>query len=264
MKLPLKSIRKKLSSAFNITFIKHDIYLQLKQSAHDNQHAANALELLRSYSVKLGGQMLNQLDFTKSQMYQDLFVLAECDFRRNGFFVEFGATNGLDLSNTYLMEKNFGWEGILEEPAKIWLAELNKNRTAKIDTRSVWSTSDSTLQFEECVTPELSTIKEFRDSDAHKNTRKNYKTYTVNSVSLNDLLEQHKAPKLIDYLSIDTEGSEFDILNAFDFSAHKFKVITCEHNFTDSRVKIYDLLTSKGYIRKFEKLSLWDDWYVKA
>ncbi len=118
MKLPLKSIRRKLSTALNITFIKitfikQDRYLQLKQSVHDTQHAANTLELLRSYSGKLGGQMLNQMNFTKSQMYQDLFVLAECNFRRKGFFVEFGATNGLDLSNTYLMEKNFGWEGIL-------------------------------------------------------------------------------------------------------------------------------------------------------
>ena len=50
---------------------------------------------------------------SKSQLKQDIFVLLETGFKRNGFFVEFGATNGIDLSNTYLLEKRFGWNGIL-------------------------------------------------------------------------------------------------------------------------------------------------------
>jgi hypothetical protein len=44
------------------------------------------------------------LRFSKSQLRQDLFVLSELSFKQNGFFVEFGATNGVELSNTHLME----------------------------------------------------------------------------------------------------------------------------------------------------------------
>jgi hypothetical protein len=77
-----------------------------------------------------------------------------------------------------------------------------------------------------------------------------------------DLLRKFNAPNKIDYLSIDTEGSEFDILEAFDFNDYQFSVITCEHNHTPSREKIFDLLTHNGYSRKFEQLSYWDDWYV--
>ena len=50
-------------------------------------------------------------------MWQHLFDLSELEFKRNGFFVEFGAANGIDLSNTYLLETEFSWTGILAEPA---------------------------------------------------------------------------------------------------------------------------------------------------
>lgn len=52
----------------------------------------------------------------KRQINQDIFVLYTLNWKRNGFFVEFGATNGIDLSNTYLLEKDFGWKGLLSEP----------------------------------------------------------------------------------------------------------------------------------------------------
>ena len=65
------------------------------------------------------------------------------------------------------------------------------------------------------------------------------------------LLTKYNAPKEIDYLSIDTEGSEFEILNNFDFDRHQIKVITCEHNFTPMRSKIFDLLIRNGYARKY-------------
>lgn len=73
---------------------------------------------------------------------------------------------------------------------------------------------------------------------------------------------EHNDPKEIDYLSVDTEGSEFSILSAFDFDAYRIRVITVEHNFTPAREQIRDLLESRGFVRKMESVSLVDDWYV--
>ena len=73
---------------------------------------------------------------------------------------------------------------------------------------------------------------------------------------------KYNAPKVIDYLSFDIEGSEYEILSHFDFESYKFRVITCEHNYTKMREKIYDLLISKGYRRKYVGLSELDDWYI--
>ena len=93
---------------------------------------------------------------------------------------------------------------------------------------------------------ELSTIDSFSSSDMHSQMRKQGRKYQVKTISLEDLLDKYDAPSVIDYLSIDTEGSEFEILSSFNFEKYKFKIITCEHNFTSNREKIYDLLTEKG------------------
>ncbi|MBT8545252.1 FkbM family methyltransferase [Polynucleobacter paneuropaeus] len=85
----------------------------------------------------------------------------------------------------------------------------------------------------------------------------------MKTISLADLLIKHNAPKVIDYLSIDTEGSEYEILSHFDFESHQINIITIEHNYTEMREKIYNLLVSKGYKRKYLGLSKWDDWYVR-
>ncbi len=71
------------------------------------------------------------------------------------------------------------------------------------------------------------------------------------------------APAVVDYLSIDTEGSEFEILDAFDFRQRQFRVITCEHNHGPQRQRIYELLTRQGYVGRYEMYSGPDDWYVK-
>lgn len=226
--------------------------------------AKRALEMVMKTDRSSRGDVLRHLGDSKSQLQQDIFVLTELCFKTGGYFVEFGATNGVDLSNTYLLEKGFGWTGILAEPARSWHSELKKNRSSIIESKCVWSTSGQTLKFNETASGEFSTIDVFSDLDQHSRVRESGQRYEVETISLVDLLETYNAPNEIDYLSIDTEGSEYDILNSFDFERFKFKVITCEHNFTPQREKIHDLLTQHGYVRKFEEISEFDDWYVAA
>jgi FkbM family methyltransferase len=224
------------------------------------------LEIVGSnYFLELN-EMLECRDFgysSQSQYKQDIFVLTQLGFKRNGYFVEFGATNGLELSNTYILEKQFDWSGILAEPGKCWHEELIKNRQCHIETDCVWSQSGELLKFNQVESANVSTIDLYSNlEDGHQKARRRGHTYEVNTISLLDLLDKYKAPKSIDYLSIDTEGSEFEILKNFDFSKYHFKIITCEHNHTSARENIFNLLSSKGYIRKFTKLSMCDDWYV--
>ena len=109
---------------------------------------------------------------------------------------------------------------------------------------------------------ELSTIISFSDCDSHAQIRKQGKRYQVKTISLEDLLDKYGAPSVIDYLSIDTEGSEFEILSTFNFEKYKFRIITCEHNYTENREKIHSLLHEKGYVIKFTEVSKFDDWFV--
>jgi FkbM family methyltransferase len=209
-------------------------------------------------------EFLELMEKSHSQIKQDLFVLKELGYKKNGFFVEFGATNGIDLSNSFLLESEFSWQGILAEPGRIWRNDLRRNRpNAKIEERLVWKDSSSKLLFNETTMAEFSTIDLLSNRDVHRGHRENGGRYLVETISLNDLLCKHEAPSVIDYLSIDTEGSEYEILSCVDFERYSFRVITCEHNYSKQRKLIYNLLTKHGYVRKYEKISQFDDWYVK-
>ena len=135
----------------------------------------------------------------------------------------------------------------MAEPAKMWHSALDAIRNVFIEKRCVWKVSGETLSFNETEVGELSKIDDFSNSDEHKSLRENGRRYNVQSIPLNELLDSRNAPGIMDYMSIDTEGKEFEILEQFDFNKCKFRVITCEHNFTSNREKVHDLLSKNGY-----------------
>jgi FkbM family methyltransferase len=225
-----------------------------------HRHLGERIKFLMHLPPECAAKLLPYLPYTHSQAGQELFVLSQIGPKQGGYFVEFGATDGLNISNSYFFESRLGWNGIVAEPARMWHRDLVRNRRCNIEKRCVWSATGAELQFLDVA--ELSTIAGFEASDFHAKDRLKNESYLVKTISLNDLLAVHEAPKHIDYLSIDTEGTEFAILNAFDFGKHSFGVITCEHNRTPQREDIYRLLTANGYKRIMEEASDVDDWYV--
>jgi len=230
--------------------------------SYERDHAS--LEFLKALEPAAAALVLPHLEQSKAQLHQDLFAYAVSGGKRDGFFVEFGATDGVELSNSWLLEKRFGWRGILAEPARVWHPALRQNRSATIETDCVWKTTGADLEFLEVSAAVLSTVAEHGAGDLHSARRRNSTSYAVRTVSLADMLERHGAPRQIDFLSVDTEGSEYDILSAFDFSRYSFGCITVEHNFTAHREAIHRLLTANGYRRVLETVSQFDDWYVPA
>lgn len=211
-----------------------------------------------------------------SQVLQDLWVMYETDAYNDEvvvdrFFVEFGATNGIDSSNTYALYNHFQWRGLLAEPAKVWIEDLKNNRPEDmIIQTAIAGKAGTDLPFLITQDPVLSTIKEYQNSDYNSNSRQsNVTETTVNAITLEELLRKAKLqnggiPDKIDYVSIDTEGSEYDILKDFPFDKFNITLFTIEHNFTSQRDKIYELMVKNGYERKFPDFSLWDDWYRKT
>lgn len=228
------------------------------------KYRGSEAELTKDKEQAFLAYVLKNFNLAKAQIFQDIFVLFMTNEKRGGYFVEFGATNGVTLSNSYLLEKSFAWDGILAESARCWHAELRANRNCKIETNCVWAKSGERLEFSEVSSRELSTINALSGSDGRSLERQNGNVYLVETISLNELLEKHGAPHEIDYLSVDTEGSELTILSNFDFSKYKIHIITVEHNFTKERERIHDLLRVNGYKRVFAKFSNLDDWYIKV
>ena len=241
-------------SLFDLTITSHSKYERLKEQSRSHFDLA----FIRAMPPEQRNACLETIDQSKSQLRQDLFALSMLNFKQDGYFVEFGATDGVELNNTWLMNKLFNWQGILAEPANGWHTDLERNRDCSIDKRCVWKETGLKLKFTEAPIGEQSGISSFV-----KRTRQlRGDSYDVETVSLNDLLSYHKAPTIIDYASIDTEGSEFEILDSFDFNQHQFRVLTIEHNHTSAREDIHSLLTSHGYDRVFSDISSFDDWYI--
>lgn len=188
------------------------------------------------------------MEHSYSQLGQDKKVVSFYKGKRGGYFVEIGAYDGVALSNTFALERQYGWRGICVEPLVDRFAQLLNNRTAECCNLAVYNKSDMDVSFDiEGDAGMLSGIN--THIDAHKYTvDKNKKTVTVKTISLNDLLEKYKAPSFMEYLSLDTEGSEYEILKALDFSKWKFGLIDLEHNHIEPRrSQIKQLLCSNGY-----------------
>lgn len=185
---------------------------------------------------------------SKSEKFQDLFA----DWlmsKKKGYFIEFGCCDGLYLSNTYFLETHRKWKGILIEPSKFYHKNLNKNRSnCIIDFRCVHSVSGEDLQF-----------YENKYSYNVKRTTKNF--YKVRTVTLNDIFYENNLSS-VDFLSIDTDGTEYEIIKNFDFKRFKVKILIIEHNYQHFRKPIVNLLKKNNYINLFREISGHDDWFV--
>ena len=77
------------------------------------------------------------------------------------------------------------------------------------------------------------------------------------------MLEIHNAPLKIDYLSIDTEGSEYDIIKNFNFSKYQINILTIEHNNNLNKDLIDELMNKNNYKKVLEKFSQYESWFIK-
>ena len=207
----------------------------------------------------------------QSQIYQDIFASFIIGDKYEKTFLEFGATDGFDISNSYTLENSFNWKGVLSEPSPQWHEALKKNRkNSKIITKCIWKESGKKLDFFMSDFGPLSTIKDFVESDKISiptNTEirlKSGKTISVETISLNDVIKEYFNSICPSYISIDTEGSEYEILKAFDLDNFRPKVFTIEHNHTENETKIDEHLITNGYVRIFRKLTTFDAWYIPS
>jgi FkbM family methyltransferase len=232
-------------------------------------------------SLKLIGEWIDNCDVNKlgievsksiakgettSQLQQDVIAryVNQNAPEPSNYFVEVGASDGVSISNTIVLEKLYSWNGILAEPARRWHRSLSENRRCTIDYRCVWNESGLTVEFQEMEVGEFSTIAAFISNTNSDFSGGTSRAYNVPTVTLLDLLRDYHSPSRIGFLSIDTEGSEFEILRSFDFSSYTFNFVAVEHNFGETRSLIVELFEANGYTRVLPTASKWDDWFVPS
>lgn len=194
---------------------------------------------------------------TYSQAAQDKWVLNMTNFKKDGIFVEVGAYDGLQSSNTALLEFDYNWKGVCIEAGAGYYASLEKNRPDSININIA-------------VMPYTGTCK--------------FSGYTVNDGgnemqcdTLVNILDSVHTPLVIDYMSIDIEGGEEGAIESMDWDKYRVNLLTIEHNLyaTGPRQKeaIYKLMTERGYVRVVEDapcldpapqwhMQPFEDWYA--
>ncbi len=197
--------------------------------------------------------------YTKNDYFaieqQDQFV-NEVFFKnkRDGVFVDIGAHAGILFSNTYFFEKHLNWAGICIEPSPIRFKQLQNGRNC-ICVNAAIANENTTMKFADMHAGWTSGLlskyekqhaKKWNVSGSIKQGRT--KVIDVQCIKLNDLLEEHNMYH-IDFLDIDTEGGEFEILQSIDYDKFNIDVICVEvHPYAQNPTTF---LESKNY--KFVK-----------
>jgi len=167
-----------------------------------------------------------------NQWSQDQWVLATLNNLRGGFFLDSGASDGVGGSNTLLLEKDYGWTGICVEPVPRQFDALVNNRQCRFFKGALDSkTGTSTLVVPDYCS-DLAGLHDKLGGDMWHSIREapTNQRIEVATISPADLLDTFQAPPVIDYWSLDTEGSELYILEVFPWDRYKVRAMTVEHN----------------------------------
>lgn len=175
----------------------------------------------------------------------------------NGFFVELGANNGVDQSNTLYFEKFKGWKGVLVEPVVHNYFLCRKNRSPE---NSIHCNACVSFDYKDRFVPisyanlmtmpiiETSVIPdvdEYMDmSRPFLQEHEDVVIFGAEAKTLNAILLESGAPKEIDFLSLDVEGAELEVLRGIDFGNFSFKYM-CIECFELGRIQSF--LSDSGY-----------------
>lgn len=204
----------------------------------------------------------------KSQAGQDKYVYENFFLhKKSGVFLDIGAHDGVSFSNTYFFEKQLGWKGICFEPLPHLFKQLSGCRNCVCINACVAKSEGSVpfLHLDSCdeMLSGMCGTYDARQLQTVMNDISCFggecKIIQVPSVILNNVLEKHGIQH-VDFLSLDTEGSELEILQSIDFSKVTIDVITVENNFNETHVQTF--LESKGFVF-ITRLHV-DDIYMRA
>lgn len=199
----------------------------------------------------------------QDQLLNERFILN----KKNGFFLDIGAHDGMTGSNTYFFEKELGWQGICFEPLPHLFKQLRECRDCVCINACVGSINGivSFLHLNS-VDEQLSGMCSTYDKRQLDIVMNDLSVYGGNCavmqlpcVRLMDILEQRGITH-VDYLSLDTEGSELEILKTIDFSKVSIDMMSVENNFHEPFIR--EFLATKGFI--FIEHVVVDDIFVHA
>jgi hypothetical protein len=208
--------------------------------------------------------------------------IVECVFpgKRDGYFFEAGAANGIAGSSCYILEKELNWTGICIEPNEMFYRKLVKNRPNSKCEQACLHHSSGEVEYIEGVgnsqSPFLggvkSSLEKILDNPevGHKVLDRTMKVIDEGkivrrkSVTIEELLDKYNAPEIIDYGAFDIEGNELNALSTFPFDKYRFLAMSLELDEKNHRL-VGKLLAPHGYKEvknPFNQDKPWEKYYL--
>ncbi|WGL17292.1 FkbM family methyltransferase [Microbulbifer bruguierae] len=191
-------------------------------------------------------------EFSYGERFQDIFAAVMGLTVESPYFVDFGAMHPYNRSNTFLLEK-LGWRGVIAEPNPAFKELIFDNRCAHFEPVAV-------SNFRGFATLQVPVGKRARATIGNEEIEGPTRKLEVPVIPLNDLLDRAGAVSSITFFSIDTEGSEWEILRSFPDIVKSCKSLCVEWG--HRRSEILKLLTQWGFVRVLPEISGVDDWYI--
>lgn len=200
-----------------------------------------------------------------SQDKQDYIIDTLLGKKEKGIFIDIGAHNGVKFSNSCFFERERNWTGVCVEPMPDVYSELQNNRNCFLVNAAISDVSGE-IEFRRIVGrgDMLSGIAKYQ-SEEHQE-RMNSKieevgssieVIKVNSCTLSSIVEKFNIQN-VDYLSIDVEGAELEIIKSIDFNSLNISYMTIENNYKSSEMR--SILKDSMYCFLFRYGS--DDFYA--
>jgi FkbM family methyltransferase len=191
-------------------------------------------------------EQFGKIEF-RGQCLQDAIAYLYLKQKENGFYIDIGANDGIVGSNTYIFEQ-IGWKGVCIEPQPDIFKRLTYFRKCDCYNVALSSVSDEKLEF--IKVNDMNGLSGFSEwlTDDHKKTINesgNAETINVTTKTFDDIMKNYPDTTVIDFLSIDVEGYELNILRTIDFTKYSFGIITVESNGNENEIS--DLMTKNGY-----------------
>lgn len=189
---------------------------------------------------------------TYSQFGQDDFVVKFFESAKEGYFVDVGAS--VDGNDTLLLEE-MGWDGICIEPTESYQTLIEKRKCICLNI--CVGDHNGKVQFMENTgyTRELSGVVDYyceahkgRISSENKSQGGSSEIVEKEMKTLNDVFKEQGSPEYIDFLKIDVEGGEEQVLRGIDFDKYSFGLISIEGNYQEEVDACVSILRSIGYM----------------
>lgn len=250
---------------FNLGLIKRNDLIRLHQTQIDYHCLASKLtfflelrNLAQNKSENSSLEVLNSPNLllqSKSENGQDLFALFSNKYKQVGTFLEFGAYDGVTFSNTFLLEKQLNWSGVLIDPIPRHFEEMKMNRDC--------------ISIHAAVTPNKKKFVKILESPASilsKPISKRSvtdKTHRVPAFTLTEIIDKYFSSTSLDFLSIDVEGEDLEILASVDLSKYEINSISVEHNNRIDSEELLKYMKESGYELVWKEYSGNDFWFVR-